>query len=259
MPITSAASDTSSMNGHIIRVSKIVSAVLSGDQAPQVKSSTNCGANTMPSNVTALMNTAVSVATLFARRHADGSPSTAIFFENVVMNAVESAPSANKSRNKFGNRNAIKKASRLRPAPNNPANTISRISPSTRLDRMAMPTTPVARVLIRRSSASAIGEQRTESADLRKQKLCRLSNHPPSSRFNLCLFVRQLPNSWLIALKRTRRAGTPSGGRESRKAEREIANQKRREDFYPPSVAATFGVAGLPALILKQLISSSEP
>jgi len=31
-----------------------------------------------------------------------------IFFENVVMNAVESAPSANKSRSKFGRRNAIR-------------------------------------------------------------------------------------------------------------------------------------------------------
>src|SRR5215831_4185322 len=88
IPITSAASDTISMNGHMIRVSRMVSAVLSGDQLPHVNRSTSCGANTMPSKVTALINTAVSVATLFARRHADGSPSTAIFFENVVMNAV---------------------------------------------------------------------------------------------------------------------------------------------------------------------------
>src|SRR6266704_2542666 len=156
IPITNAASDTSSMNGHMIRVSKIVSSVLSGDQLPHVNSSTSCGANTMPSNVTALMNTAVSVATLFARRHADSSPSTAIFFANVVINAVERAPSAKRSRSKFGNRNAIKNASRFLPAPKSPANTISRISPSRRLDKMAMPTTPVARVLIRRSSAAAM-------------------------------------------------------------------------------------------------------
>src|SRR5204863_7657188 len=102
IPITSAASDTSSMNGHMIRVSKIVSSVLSGDQLHHVNNSTSCGANTMPSKVTALMKTAVSVATLFASRHADSSPSTAIFFENVVMKAVESAPSAKRSRNKFG-------------------------------------------------------------------------------------------------------------------------------------------------------------
>src|SRR2546430_16570579 len=83
MPITNAASDTSNMNGHMMRVSKIVSAVLSGDQLHHVKRSTSCGANTMPSSVTMLMKTAVRVATLFARRHADSSPSTAIFFENV--------------------------------------------------------------------------------------------------------------------------------------------------------------------------------
>jgi hypothetical protein len=44
---------------------------LSGDQLPHVNRSTSCGAKMMPSNVIALMNTAVSVATLFARRHAD--------------------------------------------------------------------------------------------------------------------------------------------------------------------------------------------
>src|SRR5439155_15692060 len=85
IPITNAASDTMSMNGHMIRVSEIVSSVLSGDQLPHVNRSTSCRANMMPSSVIALMNTAVSVAILFARRHADWSPSTAIFFENVVM------------------------------------------------------------------------------------------------------------------------------------------------------------------------------
>src|SRR6266436_9696241 len=170
MPITNAASDTSNMNGHMMRVSKIVSAVLSGDQLPHVKRSTSCGANTIPSSVTALMNTAVSVPTLFASRHADSSPSTAIFFENVVMKAVDSAPSANKSRSKFGNRNAIRNASRFFPAPNRLANTISRIKPSTRLHRMEMATTPVARVLTRRFSTAVIGEKRTASQDFRKQK-----------------------------------------------------------------------------------------
>src|SRR4051794_11558806 len=173
IPITSAASATRRMNGHITRVSKIVSSVFSGDQLHQVITPISCGASQMPSNVIALMKTAVSVATLFASRHADSSPSTAIFFENVVMNAVESAPSANKSRSKFGRRNAIKNASRYFPAPNKPANTVSRIKPRRRLDRMASPTTPVARVLIRRSSAVAIGEERTASVDLRKQKLHR--------------------------------------------------------------------------------------
>ena len=125
----------------------------------------------MPSNVTALMKTAVRVATLLPSRQADSSPSVAIFRENVVMNAVESAPSANKSRNRFGNRNAIRKASRFLPAPKSPAKTCSRINPSRREHMTATPTTPVARVLTRWGCAAGIGEQRTTSANLRKQKV----------------------------------------------------------------------------------------
>ncbi len=103
----------------------------------------------IPSSVTALIKTAVSVAILFPSRHADSSPSVAIFFEKVVMNAVESAPSANKSRSKLGTRNAIRKASRFLPAPKSPAKTCSRMSPRTREQSTAIPTTPVARVLTR--------------------------------------------------------------------------------------------------------------
>src|SRR5438876_9883576 len=109
IPITSAASETSSMNGHIILVSQMVSSVLSGGQLHHVSRSTNCGAKTMPRSVTTPMKTAVSVATLLASRQADSSPSVALFPENVVLKAVERAPAANKSRNKFGNREAIKK------------------------------------------------------------------------------------------------------------------------------------------------------
>src|SRR5205823_10131312 len=112
--MTSAASETSSMNGHIILVSKMVSAVLSGGQLHQVRTSTSWGAKMIPRSVTTLMKTAVSVAILFASRQAESSPSFAIFPENVVMKAVESAPSANKSRNKLGSRNAIKNRSEER-------------------------------------------------------------------------------------------------------------------------------------------------
>ena len=49
------------------------------------------------------MKTAVSVATLFASRQADSSPSVAIFPEKVVMKAVERAPSANRSRRQVWN------------------------------------------------------------------------------------------------------------------------------------------------------------
>ena len=109
----------------------------------------SAGAKMIPSNVTALMKTTVRVATLLASRQADWSPSVAMRRENVVTNAVESAPSAKRSRNMFGARNAVRNASMFLLAPKSEAKTTSRSSPSTRLQRIAMPTTPVARVLTR--------------------------------------------------------------------------------------------------------------
>src|SRR2546430_17461308 len=96
IPITRAASETSSMKGHIILVSQMVSSVLSGGQLHHVSRSTNCGAKTMPRSVTALMKTAVSVATLFGSRQGDSSPSGALFPENEGRKAVERGPLANK-------------------------------------------------------------------------------------------------------------------------------------------------------------------
>src|SRR6266853_5506304 len=69
--------------------------------------------------------------------------------EKVVTKAVESAPSAKRSRNIFGARNAVRNASMLREAPKSDAKMTSRSKPRTRLHKMAMPTTPVARVLTR--------------------------------------------------------------------------------------------------------------
>src|SRR5438046_1810883 len=122
------------------------------------------------------MKTTVRVATLLARRHAESSPSVAIFFENVVMNAVESAPSAKRSRNMLGTRKAIRKASRFFPAPKRAAKSTSRIRPRTRLDRIAMPTMPVARVLTRLFAGIAASftdatEQRSRVLRKRNQEL----------------------------------------------------------------------------------------
>ena len=107
------------------------------------------GAKMMPSTVSALMKMTVRVATLLASRQADWSPSVAMRCENVVTNAVESAPSAKRSRNMFGARNAVRNASMFLLAPKSEAKITSRRSPSMRLQRIAMPTTPVARVLTR--------------------------------------------------------------------------------------------------------------
>ena len=50
---------------------------------------------------------------LVASRQAESSPSVAICCENVVTKAVESAPSAKRSRNMFGARKAVRNASML--------------------------------------------------------------------------------------------------------------------------------------------------
>src|SRR2546430_13954311 len=94
IPITSAASETSSMNGHIILVSQMVSSVLSGGQLHHVSKSTSCGAKTIPRSVTTLMKTAASVARLLASRQHDASPPAAIFPREEVVEAGEEAPSA---------------------------------------------------------------------------------------------------------------------------------------------------------------------
>jgi hypothetical protein len=59
----------------------------------------------------------------------DCSPSFWIFLEKVVTNAVESAPSAKRSRSRFGVRKATMKASISLPPPKSHAKTCSRMSP----------------------------------------------------------------------------------------------------------------------------------
>jgi hypothetical protein len=122
----------------------------------------------IPSTVTALMKTRVSVATLLASRHAEVSPSVAMRREKVVTKAVESAPSAKRSRNIFGARNAVRNASMLREAPKSDAKTTSRSRPRTRLHKIAMPTMPVARVLTR---WFGIGGSVTEAKEQRSRRL----------------------------------------------------------------------------------------
>src|SRR5262252_291001 len=145
MPMTSAASDTSRMKGHMIRVRVTVSAALAGSK-PGASSATSHGAERIPSTVIALRVTTVSVATLLARRQA-AAPSWRVTVRvKTVTNAVERAPSANKSRSRFGMRKAMVNASITRPPPNSAAKICSRARPSTRLQSTARPTTPAALV-----------------------------------------------------------------------------------------------------------------
>src|SRR5436190_213134 len=121
------------------------------------------------------MKTTVSVATLLARRQAEVSPSVAMRREKVVTKAVERAPSAKRSRNMLGARNAVRNASILREAPKSAAKITSRSNPRRRLQRMAIPTIPVARALTRWFELAAAVTDATQqrSASLRKEKQCR--------------------------------------------------------------------------------------
>src|SRR5580658_8723269 len=145
IPITKAASDTSRMNGYMIRVRVTVSAALSGSN-PGASTATSQGAESTPMRVIALNATAASVATLLASRQAEASFSRAAVRVNTVTKAVDSAPSANRSRSRFGMRNAMVNASMTRPPPNSAAKICSRARPSTRLQSTASPTTPAALV-----------------------------------------------------------------------------------------------------------------
>src|SRR6266404_342282 len=148
IPMTKAAMDTMTMKGNMIRVSCAVRAAFSGPN-PGANRPTSCDENTMPARHIDPRTTRVNVATLFASRHAASSPLRAMVLVNVVTNAVDSAPSANRSRSRFGMRNAAVNASIAPPPPNKAAQTCSRTSPSTRLPMTARPMIPAAFVFSR--------------------------------------------------------------------------------------------------------------
>jgi hypothetical protein len=122
-----------------------VSAAFCGSK-PGANTATSCGEKTMPAMQMPPRTTAVSVVTLFASRQAASSPLRVIVLLNVVTKAVDSAPSANKSRSRFGMRNAAVKASIAAVPPNSAAKIASRASPSKRLHMTASPTIPAALV-----------------------------------------------------------------------------------------------------------------
>jgi len=152
-PITRAASETSRMNGNMMRVRRAVSAAFAGSK-PGARNATSSLEYTMPAMQIAPSTSSTSVVTLFASRHAAASPSRAIVLLKIVTNAVDRAPSANRSRSRFGIRNAAVKASIALPPPNSAANSCSRARPNSRLHITASPMMPAARVF-RRSDGGA--------------------------------------------------------------------------------------------------------
>ncbi len=86
IPITNAASETSRMNGNMMRVSWAVKAALCGLN-PGARTLTSWLENTMPAMHRAPSTSTVSVATLFASRHAAPSPWRAMVLLKVVTKA----------------------------------------------------------------------------------------------------------------------------------------------------------------------------
>src|SRR5437867_7255503 len=154
-PIATAARATRSRNGNMMRVSSTVSSALPGMAAkPGAMAVTSAGASQMPARVRAPTTIASAFTTRLASRQAAASPSCSSRQVKVVTKAAERAPSANRSRSRFGIRKAVMKASSSRPAPKKTANTCSRTSPRTRLASTAALTTPARRASCARPPAS---------------------------------------------------------------------------------------------------------
>ena len=101
--MTKAASDTIKMKGNMMRVSSTAKADFSASK-PGASTAIRAGAKTMPSSVTMDMKTSASVAILRAKSHAASWLFSTPSLENTVTKATDNAPSANKSRSRFGAR-----------------------------------------------------------------------------------------------------------------------------------------------------------
>ena len=112
MPIATAAKETRGRNGIMIRVSRIVSAVFpAAPSNPGAIFDTIHGAKTTPRTTSADRTTARNVRTRLARRKAPSRPCSFTARTYVGTKAAERAPSAKRSRRRFGIRKPIRKAS----------------------------------------------------------------------------------------------------------------------------------------------------
>ena len=142
IPMTSAASETRRMNGYMICVSRIVK-LASWVAKLGASRLTSWLENSTPSRLTRLMKTATSVIIFAASDQAEPSPSFSIRCEKTVTNAVESAPSAKRSRRRFGMRNAMMKRP-IDAVPKSELKSTSRTRPSKRLHITAAAMIPLA-------------------------------------------------------------------------------------------------------------------
>ena len=145
MPIIAAATASVVRNGSMIRVRSVVSSSLPGTAA---KFGTNqaviCGAITTPMMTSTIVTRTSAFITRLPTRKAASLPCVVSVRVKVGTKAAVIAPSAKRSRNRLGMRNATLNASicMLALAPNMAASTVSRTTPRTRLAAVAAPIRP---------------------------------------------------------------------------------------------------------------------
>ena len=151
MPIIATATATVPRNGSMMRVSSVVSSSFPGVSANDGAKACVIGeAKTIPISTSTPVIRRSAFTTRLPRCHAASRPSVVSARVNVGTNAAVIAPSAKRSRNRFGIRNATLKASISMPplAPKNAASTISRATPSTRLAMVATLMSPADRASV---------------------------------------------------------------------------------------------------------------
>ena len=130
IPMATAESETSRRKGIITRVSPAVTPANSPN--PGAVTATTWSAQAIPASTSAPTTTSTSETTVPASRHASSGPRLRRASAKVGTKALESAPSAKRSRSRLGRRNATTKASDHRLAPMRMTKIWSRRSPSTR-------------------------------------------------------------------------------------------------------------------------------
>jgi hypothetical protein len=143
IPIATAESETRSRNGIITWVRPAATPENSAS-SPGAMSATTWSAQATPAKTIAPTSTSTSDTTVPASRHAASGPRLRRASAKVGTKALESAPSAKRSRSRLGMRNATTKASDHRLAPMRMAKIWSRRSPSTR-EAMVAPDSQMAR------------------------------------------------------------------------------------------------------------------
>ena len=201
----------------MIRVSVVVSGRSSAG-ASMAMTDTSSGANKMPSNTTRVVARASVPKTRRANSNARASPSCSRTSVKVGTNAAARAPSAKKSRRRFGMRKANTNASANRVVANRAAKTASRASPRIREHIVALATSPAGRA--------------TDSGAVRSGTGASL---PPASDRGASRFMPRRGSIAELGIERVAHAVA----HEVERGHREEDRDRRRDDEVPILVLAT--------------------